>query len=291
MKKHKPLLIIKCALIAVALMATLTDVKQICAQDDQIATVDALIAPGNTPGQRIVLKLGDLAIPFRWVPAGDFLMGTPEDEEFHDASEALHKVTLTKGFWILETETTQALWKKVMGDNPSEYKGDDKPVDTVSINDVKEFCGKLAKLLKLPEKHAFQLPTEAQWEYAARAGSSEPYAGKKLEDVAWFGDVDYGGTHPVATKKPNDWGLYDMCGNLWEWTADLYADYPTNDDGTTRELVDPKGATPEECPGMVYCDRGGCWDSKPYECRIGYRGFYGGDRKGAYVGFRFLIVP
>ena len=246
---------------------------------------------GKAAGERCVAITSGAEFAFRWVPAGTFTMGSPEDEEERDSYETQHEVTLTKGFWILETETTQAMWQGVMGENPSKWQGENKPVDSVGLDEIDVFCAKWREAANAPEGVVVQLTTEAQWEYAARAGSADMYGGKSIDEVAWYGDENGGGTHDVGTKEPNAWGIFDMVGNLWEWCSDRYDAYATDDEGKGVAVVDPTGATLEQCPGDVRVDRGGCWDSKPYECRVANRGFYDHDRKGPYVGFRFVVIP
>lgn len=252
---------------------------------DSSAAASFDFSEGNSAGERRVMTVDGVEFAFRWAPAATFVMGSPEDEEERDSYETQHEVTLTRGFWILETETTQKMWRSVTGENPSKWQGDSRPVDSVGLDEIDAFCAKLREKSGAPDGVVFQLTTEAQWEYAARAGSSDMYGGLSIDDVAWYGDENYGGTHDVATKKPNAWGIYDMVGNLWEWCSDRYAAF-----GSDR-VVDPTGGTEEECPGNVRVDRGGCWDSKPYECRVANRGFYDHDRKGPYVGFRFVVIP
>ena len=257
-------------------------------EKEQVASI---FRQGEKAGERAELVIDGATYYFRWAPAGAFMMGSSEDEPDRDSSELLHQVTLTHGFWILETETTQKLWKSVTGKNPSKFVGDLKPVDTVSFLDVQDFLAKLSVVSNLPEGSRFQLPTEAQWEYAARAGQVGALPEGLLEKIAWFGDSTDGGTHDVATKEANQWGLYDMLGNLWEWTADKIGDFAKDDEGNGISVVDPTGATDEETPADIRVDRGGCWDSHDYECRPAYRGYYDGDRKGPYVGFRFIYIP
>lgn len=263
------------------------------AAETDAAAVVALPAASGEAGERTVLNLCGVDFAMRRVPAGKFQMGSPEDEDGRESVEILHEVELTRDFLILETEVTQAMWKSVCGDNPSKFQGENRPVDTVGIAEIEAFCEKLtAELRQLGPDWAnvrAALPTEAQWEYAARAGNAGPFSGSSLEEIAWFGDENDGGTRDVATKKPNAWGIYDMSGNLWEWCADRYGDYKTDADGKGLAATDPTGATPEECPGDIRVDRGGCWDSQERECRNANRGFYDGDRKGPYVGFRFVI--
>jgi formylglycine-generating enzyme required for sulfatase activity len=201
-----------------------------------------------------------ITLEFAHIPAGSFMMGSPEDEQGRRVDERQHKVTLTKDFYIQKTEVTQAQWKAVMGNNPSTFKGcDDCPVETISWNDAQEFIKRLNKLDGRGRK--YRLPTEAEWEYAARAGTTTPFAfGKCLstDEANYNGNYPLKGcpegeyrqkTIPVASLKPNAWGLYDMHGNVWEWCEDWYGDYPT------KPVVDPKG--PERGSARVL--RGGGW--------------------------------
>lgn len=284
-----------------------TSAKTTVSVNDGDLTAFPLATPGEKAGERRTFAVDGVEFAFRWAPPGRFLQGSPESEKGRDWFEYRREVELTRGFWILETETTQEMWRVVCGENPSKFRGSKRPVDSVGIAEIAEFCAALNERVGAngtaePEKPlkteksgeatgVFALPTEAQWEYAARAGTTGPYPAATLEEIAWFGDENDGGTRDVATKKPNAWGLYDVCGNLWEWCADRYGDYPTDENGRGLPSTDPTGATPEECPGNIRVDRGGCWDSEARECRTAYRGFYDADRKGPYVGFRFVFVP
>jgi len=248
----------------------------------QARAADCLTDKAATTGERRVLILEGVEYPFRWCPAGSFHMGSPDTEPDRDSSEILHEVTLTRGFWILETEVTQEMYQSVCGSNPAQFVGPRKPVDSVGWSDAMAFCQKFQEKAGLNGIQC-SLPTEAQWEYACRAGTTGPRP-DDLEKIAWMGEITAeGSTHDVATKSPNAWGIYDMIGNLWEWCADWYGNYSGNAE------TDPTG--PAESKGKIRVDRGGCWDSKPYECRSAYRGFYDDSRKGPFVGFRFVLVP
>ncbi|MBP5786401.1 MAG: formylglycine-generating enzyme family protein, partial [Kiritimatiellae bacterium] len=169
------------------------------------------------PGEERDFNLdNETKIRMVWCPAGSFTMGSPEAEERRYDDEMQHHVTLTKGFWLAKYELTQKQWLAVMGNNPSNWKGDDLPVECVSWNDCKEFC----------DKTGMRFPTEAEWEYACRAGSTGPYAGDgKLENMGWYRENSGQQTHPVGQKLANAWGLCDMHGNVWEWCADWYQKY------------------------------------------------------------------
>jgi formylglycine-generating enzyme required for sulfatase activity len=163
-------------------------------------------------------------IEFVWIPPGKFLMGSPPYESDRGSDEApLHEVTLSKGFWLGKTEVTQAQWERVMGSNPSYFKGAEWPVERVSWVDATEFCVKLSQA----SGGKYTLPTEAQWEYAARAGSTMAYcygsSVSPLKSYGWYNGNSGKQTHPVAQKLPNAWGLYDMHGNVQEWCQDWYA--------------------------------------------------------------------
>ena len=219
----------------------------------QTTTLDQ---PGKTAGERRTFTVKGVEFAFRWCPPGTFMMGSPTTEEGRDSCETQHQVTLTKGFWMLETEVTQKQWKAIMGNNPSDFKGDDLPVENVSWNDCQEFCRKCAQL-GLP----VQLPTEAQWEYACRAGTTGAYAGN-LDEMAWYDSNSGSKTHPVGTKTPNAWGLYDMHGNVCEWCQDWYdEDYPSG------SVTDPAGPS----NGSYRVFRGGSWCGSARYCRSASR--------------------
>ena len=163
------------------------------------------------------------------VEVGTFTMGaTSEQENPKDDEYPTHSVTLTKNYYLGKTEVTQALWEAVMGGNPSHYKGDNRPVEKVSWNDCQTFI----KKLNVATGKNFRLPTEAEWEFAARGGNkSENYqysGSNNLSEVAWWGDNSGDQTHEVATKQPNELDLYDMSGNVWEWCQDWYGDYSSS---------------------------------------------------------------
>ncbi|MGI5832540.1 MAG: formylglycine-generating enzyme family protein [Thermoguttaceae bacterium] len=272
----KTFLAIKPALVAAVCMTTL-----FFASCRSTAAPVQGVGPGEVEGDRLVLTINGIPFPFRWAPAGKFLMGSSEGEEGRDAgAEIRHQVELTKGFWILETEVTQEMYTVVTKVNPSHFKGENLPVDTVSWNDAFAFCDAWSAVVRLPRNLTARLPSEAEWEYACRAGTLGPYY-TNIDSAGWIGEkTESGSTHPVGEKEPNDWGLYDMHGNLWEWTADSWYDY------TQDKATDPRG--PQE--GSVKVDRGGCWDSKPEEARSAYRGVYEAERSSRFVGFRFVII-
>lgn len=196
------------------------------------------------------------------VEGGTFRMGaTSEQEDDADSDEKpVHSVTLSS-YYIGKTEVTQALWQAVMGSNPSNFKGADLPVECVSWDDCQEFIQKLNRLTG----RNFRLPTEAEWEFACRGGNNScgyKYSGSNnLANVAWYDDNSDGQTHPVATKAPNELGIYDMSGNVWEWCADWYANY------TSYSQTDPTG--PQSGSYRVY--RGGSWIYYARDCRSSLR--------------------
>ena len=207
--------------------------------------------PGDVVTNSVGMKLA-------YIPAGEFDMGSAAGEKGHEEDEARHRVKITHAFRLGATEVTQSQWKAVMGQRRGKFEGDDRPVEEVSWTDAKAFCEKLSKA----DGKTYRLPTEAEWEYACRAGAAGRFGGEKLADLAWFDDNADAATHPVAAKKPNAWGLYDMHGNVAEWCADAYAPgYPS---GT---VADPSG--PAEGKGRVV--RGGSFASLERGCRSASR--------------------
>ena len=211
-----------------------------------------------------------------YIPPGEFLMGSPEDEYGRFDNETRHRVSLTRPFRMSTTPVTQAQWTSVMGENPSYIKGDDLPVVRVTWLDAVGFCEKLSE--KAGKK--YRLPTEAEWEYACRAGSPDPFSRRgRYPGMFWYRDNSDGDVQPVGGKLPNTWDLYDMHGNVWEWCADWYGEYPIG------PVVDPTGPPNGEKRVM----RGGSRRSSPLICRSAFRGCESPDRRFRGVGFRVLL--
>ena len=213
------------------------------------------------------------------VDGGTFTMGaTPEQENPHQFEEPTHQVTLSS-YYIGETEVTQELWKAVMGNKPSNFKGDNLPVENVSWEDSQTFIGKLNDLTG----KRFRLPTEAEWEYAARGGKRSnhtQYSGSSnIDDVAWYSGNSGSKTHPVKTKKPNEFGLYDMSGNVNEWCQDWYGSYSSN------AQTNPTG--PDSGSYRVF--RGGTWSIFGWFCRSSFRGNSSPGYRGYGLGFRLAL--
>ena len=212
------------------------------------------------------------------VEAGTFTMGaTAEMKIPWDDEKPTHRVTLTNDYYIGKYEVTQALWKAVMGNNPSSFKGDNLPVEEVSWDDCQDFISKLNRITG----KTFRLPTEAEWEYAARGGNKSrgyQYSGSSnLSDVAWYKDNSGSKTHTVGTKQPNELGIYDMCGNVWEWCQDWYGKY------SSSSQVNPTGAA----SGSSRVNRGGCLiDAR--DCRSSCRGNNTPGSRG-YLGLRLVL--
>lgn len=207
-------------------------------------------------------------------------MGSPASEEGRSSDESQVSVTLSKGFWLAKTEVTQAQWDLVMGNNPSSFKGDDLPVDNVSWDDAQEFIKKANGGGMMPSGWKFALPTEAQWEYACRAGETGPYSGGTIKEVAWYKGNSTSKTHDVGTKKANTWGLHDMHGNVREWCADWYDDELSGGG-------DPSGPS----SGVERVFRGGSWRCEASSfCRAACRRRQSADFEYA-TGFRPALVP
>jgi len=239
---------------------------------------------GSQAGERRVLQIASgVEMPFRWCPPGTFLMGSPQSEEGRAENEGPQtKVTLTRGFWIGETEATQAQYKAVTGQNPSRFEGPDSlPVEKVYTEDARAFCAELSA--KVGEKIA--LPTEAQWEYACRAGTTTSFSfgdsEGDLDRYAWFSGNSDRQTRPVGEKEPNAWGLYDMHGNVNEWCDSMYE----------REL--PGGAVVDYMSNLGGTDlaRGGSYLSPPRSLRSASRWQDNDGPRHSYHGFRVVILP
>jgi len=231
---------------------------------------NAAAGPGKIIENSIGMKLA-------YIPAGTFQMGSAADEKGRQNDELRHSVTLTKGFWMGVTEVTQRQWKAIMGGNPSNFKGDDLPVEKISWKQAAEFCKKLS----LKEKKNYRLPTEAEWEYACRAGATGAFAGTgDINEMGWYSANSSGRTHPVAGKKPNGWGLYDMHGNVSEWCGDFYSpDYPQG------PVVDPKGPA----KGKYRVIRGGSWSHFNRSSRSAARSSAPASYQQIQTGFRVVM--
>ena len=250
-------------------------------------------------GEPKEVTIAGTPVRFRWCPpTGErgFMMGSPATEDDRGTDEKRHKVVLTKGYWLMETEVTQGLWKAVMdGANPSySKKGDNYPVESVSWDDCQKFINKLNVSGKLPKGVKAELPTEAQWEYACRAGTETAFHyGNSLSSrqADFNGDYPYGGAAKGVDKKstvavesydPNAWGLYDMHGNVWEWCADGYDEKYYSSSAARQDPTGPKG-------GQNRVMRGGCWNDHAWGCRSAnrFRNWLGNRRN--FSGFRLSL--
>lgn len=251
-----------------------------------------------------------LGMTFIWIQPGTFAMGSPENEVGRFLREPLHEVTLTKGYYMQTTEVTQSQWITLMGTNPSYFVecGEDCPVEQISWDDVQEFINALNTSCE--DGNTYALPSEAQWEYAARAGTTTAFYNGNITEVscghdpnldltgwycgnsdtayegcydisAWDTSQTCTGTHPVARKSPNAWGLYDMSGNVYEWCRDWYGPYPED------LSIDPEG--PDSGAGRV--KRGGSWSSYSTYCRPAFRSVLDQAYRSMGVGFRLILIP
>ncbi len=198
------------------------------------------------------------------IPGGTYMMGSPENEVDRDDNEGpLHSVTISKPFYLGKYEITQAQWAAVMGNNPSGFQGNNRPVETITWDDCQAFIQKL----NLLGQGTFRLPTEAEWEYACRAGTTTRfYWGddlkyNQIDDYAWYSSNSNVQTHEVGTKLPNAWGLFDMSGNVWEWCQDRFGEYSSD------PQTDPTGSTNDD----QRLQRGGEWDETARACRSANR--------------------
>ena len=228
--------------------------------------------PTPTPATTTEHRVGETKVNPRdgltyvWIPPGTFTMGCSlGDSECQDDEKPAHQVNISKGFWIGQTEVTQDAYQRVAGNNPSNFKGGRLPVETVTWNDAQSYCGAAG----------MRLPTEAEWEYAARAGDSSARYGP-LDSVAWYSANSGSKTHEVAQKQANRFGLFDMLGNVWEWVADWYGPYAA---GNQRDPHGPSG-------GQYRVLRGGSWGNDPAGARVSCRGRDDPEVRGGSIGLR-----
>ncbi len=237
----------------------------------------------EVPGEDFIETVYGINMKMVYVEGGDFLMGGTSEQggDIDNDEKAVRRVSVDS-YYIGAFEVTQGQWEKVMGTNPSNFrKGADYPVERVSWEDAQAFCQELSR----KTGKTYCLPTEAQWEYAARGGHKNEgtkYSGSwSIDAVAWYSGNSGQSTHPVGTKRPNVLGLYDMSGNVWEWCSDWYGDYRTYD---TRN---PTGAS----SGTYRVTRGGSWSVNARDCRVSYRSSGTPDYRGSRIGFRVVLLP
>lgn len=234
--------------------------------------------PASTSDQKTYTN--SLGIEFVLIPAGEFDMGSPAGEKDRGSDEGpVHRVKISNAFYMGKYEVTQKQWRDVMGTNPSNFIGDDRPVVYVSWNDAQEFIKKLNEKEGL---NKYRLPSEAEWEYAARAETTTRYSfgddESKFGEYEWYA-INFGNPHEVGQKKPNPWGLYDMHSNVWEWVQDSWH---SNYDGA------PADGSAWEGDGSSRVLRGGCWGSSAGDCRSAVRFGYDAGVLSFGLGFRLL---
>jgi formylglycine-generating enzyme required for sulfatase activity len=252
-------------------------------------------ADAPTPSGRIAFQAGSTNIEgMVWIPAGEFNMGSPIDEAGRDGDEGpVTHVVIPHGFWMGQCEVTQGEFQAVTGKRPSNARGETNcPVEKVSWYDAMQYCVQRTQqeqlAAKLPEGYAYRLPTEAEWEYACRAGTTTRYCygddkGEfRLGEYAWFLRNGSSMTHPVGLLKPNAWGLHDMHGNVWEWCFDRW------------QSILPGGSItnlPVAGEGSLRVARGGSWLYEGKACRSANRDDYGPSNRCSDVGFRVVLAP
>lgn len=229
------------------------------------------------------VTINSVGMKLCWIPAGKFEMGSPIDEEGRTDHENQVRVSLSEGYWIGTYEVTQKEFESVMGLNPSKKRDSDFPVTDVDWNQSMEFCKELSerehKLGLIPEGWTYSLPTEAQWEYACRAGNAGPFSGGEIQEVGWFEGNSGGSVHKVGTKKGNEWGIHDMHGNVREWCFGIFSE-------DLEGGRDPSGPTSGERRPL----RGGSWFYPANLCRAALRGGREPSASDFHLGFRVVVV-
>ena len=255
---------------------------------NQISHLDAALTTTVPAPKQYTNALG---MDFVYIPAGTFMMGSPSNEYKRRSDEPQHEVTLSTGYYIQTTEVTQGQWRKVMGENPSEFDncGDNCPVENITWFEIQDFIGKINSRAG---GRVYRLPTEAEWEYACRAGTDTPFAfgnclstnEANFSGMRPYADCPHLGgersrTLPVASLQSNPWGIYDMHGNVWEWCQDWKGHYPS------RPAVDPVGPS----SGEVRIYRGGSQNDPAHFCRSAMRGRYKPYNRSGSLGFRLVM--
>ena len=234
------------------------------------------------PPSEIINTIG---MAFVLVPPGRFEMGCSEgDSHCLPDERPRHTVDISRPFYLGRHEVTQAQWRTLIGNNPAAFAGDRRPIENVSWREAQEFV----RRLNLKEgTNRYRLPTEAEWEYAARAGSVTrfPFEPSQAAEFAWFWDDADGETHAVGEKRPNPWGLYDLHGNVWEWVWDWHGKNAYAADAR-GDAIDPKG--PPEGVGRVL--RGGSWSNALRYLRSSHRNLHAPDYRDGTAGFRVLYL-
>ena len=230
----------------------------------------------------LTFTIKDISFTMKYVKGGSFKMGATSEQtdDAKDNESPVHRVKVSS-FYMGETEVTQDLWNAVMDNNPSYFKGDNLPVDRIKWDDCQEFIRRLNSLSN--NLYHFRLPTEAEWEYAARGGKhsngTKYSGGSEINSVAWFADNSSKTTHSVKSKLPNELGLYDMNGNVWEWCSDWFDNYKS------KKQTDPQGPT----TGIYRVLRGGSWMDRAERCRVSLRNPYWPTEGPHTVGFRIVM--
>ena len=247
--------------------------------------VDGSSESASMDSDILEFEIEDVSFKMILVEHGHFMMGaTSEQEDPYNGEKPAHKVTLTKDYYMGETQVTQVLWETVMGNNPSCFEGEERPVESVSWNECQEFIRELNRKLR-SQLHgkSFRLPTEAEWEFAARGGNNRcgyQYSGSDdLDEVACYSDNSDSETCDVASFEPNELGIYDMSGNVCEWCHDWYGSY------NRSAQTDPKG--PSSGSGRVI--RGGSWRGVVRVCRLSFRYYRSPDDSDFNLGLRLAL--
>jgi len=251
-----------------------TEVQQELRRKQQAQTYQAAPSQWSKPLEN------SLGMQFMRVEPGTFAMGSPDYERHREQDETLHEVSLSQAYYLQRTPVTQRQWLELMGSNPSDFKGPELPVENISWNDIMTLF--LPRLNELGQG-VYRLPTEAEWEYAARAGSSQAYYlrddASQLDSYAWYNNNSQYQTQPVGQKKPNAWGFYDLHGNVWEWCQDWYQG--------------PYGPAAQQDPsgpvrGLGRVMRGGSWFCNASACRSAARGYMLPETRIRLIGFRLV---